>query len=237
MQKKINFSVNGMKLSGTFLTPDVQRTDKSAVLFIHGWLATETRNIVRADPLTKLGYTCLTFELRGHGASEGKNKDLTVIDHLDDCIAAYDFLKSQLPTKSNKIHVVGASYGGYLASVLSSRRTIESLVLRVPALYRDEDVGLPKLNLPRKPLELYRRTKLDPSGNIALNALSKFEGKVLLIESENDEVIPHEVLENYKNSIIKKNLTYTIMNGADHGLTGTYDKEFIRLLIEWFSTK
>jgi hypothetical protein len=47
---------------------------------------------------------------------------------------------------------MGNSYGGYLASILTTLRPVKWLALTVPALYRDEDWSVPKQRLDREDL-------------------------------------------------------------------------------------
>ena len=59
-------------------------------------------------------------------------------------LAAYDVLAASRRSTTPSIAVVGSSYGGYLAAILTSLRPVRWLALRVPALYKDEDWVLPK---------------------------------------------------------------------------------------------
>ena len=76
--------------------------------------------------------------------------------------------------------MVGSSYGGYLAAILSSLRSVRWLALRVPALYRDEDWPLPKQQLKKYGLADYRRGRVTPDENRALAACAAFKGDVLI---------------------------------------------------------
>ena len=114
------------------------------------------------------------------------------------------------------IAVIGTSYGGYLATLLSMRRPVRWLALRVPALYWDEQWQLPKRQLDVARLAVYRRTPLRAEDNLALRACSDFHGDVLLVESEHDDFVPHTTLMSYRNAFDKAHsLTHRIMAGAD----------------------
>jgi pimeloyl-ACP methyl ester carboxylesterase len=84
-----------------------------------------------------LGCICLTFDLRGHARTVEQQKTVTREQNLHDVIAAYDALVRQRGVDRSSIAVVGSSYGGYLAAILSAHRPVRWLVLRVPALYKD----------------------------------------------------------------------------------------------------
>ena len=52
---------------------------------------------------------------------------------MRDLLAAYDFLAALRNVDSDSIAVVGSSYGGYLAALLTALRPVKWLGLRVPA--------------------------------------------------------------------------------------------------------
>lgn len=236
---EISFLVNNQKLTGHILYPETLKEKNPAVLFIHGWASSESGYILRAEVLVKLGYICMIFNLRGHGASNGKLEDFSRKDHLEDVIAAYDYLASKSEVDQDNISVLGASYGGYLASILSSKRKVKNLILRAPALYKDDDFTVPTASLKRKNIQVYRQSSLPSEDNMALKGVSTFTGNILLIESENDTIVPHQTLENYREVIKNKSLlTDKILQGVDHNLSNPESKQaFIELLVSYFQSK
>jgi pimeloyl-ACP methyl ester carboxylesterase len=136
---------------------------------------------------------------------------------------------------ASAIGVVGSSYGGYLAAVLSSLRSVKWLALRVPALYRDEDWELPKRSLNKADLTAYRRSPVSAARNRALGACAGFEGDVLVVESEHDDVVPHPVIANYLAAFERAHsLTYRVITGADHGLSEErWQQAYTSLLVAW----
>ena len=69
-------------------------------------------------------------------------------------------------------------------------------------------------------LELYRRQPVRPDESRALRACLAFTGDVLVIESENDSIVPHQVIANYREAFISaKSTTYRVIAGADHALS------------------
>jgi hypothetical protein len=157
---------------------------------------------------------CLTFNLRGHAETEPQHETVTREDNLRDLAAAYDLLASQPLIDKASIAVVGSSYGAYLAAILTSLRTVRWLALRVPALYKDEDWALPKQQLKKYGLDAFRRRSVSPDENRALRACATFEGDVLVVESECDDIIPHPVIANYMAAFEKAHsLTYRVIEG------------------------
>src|SRR6185369_5691314 len=67
---------------------------KPVVLTIHGWTSSMSRYPQRIQPLIDQGYLCVLFDMRGHGESDGDLSNYSPKDHLDDCLAAYDYMVS-----------------------------------------------------------------------------------------------------------------------------------------------
>ena len=165
---RIEISVDDQEISGTLVTP---ATVVPGVLFLHGWGGSQEQYLARAREIAALGCVCLTVDLRGHAGTEEQKETVTREDNLRDALAAYDTLASHQSVDKEAIAVVGSSYGGYLAAILSSLRPVRWLALRVPALYRDEDWPLPKQELKKYGLADYRRGRVTPDQNRALASL------------------------------------------------------------------
>lgn len=228
-------AVDGEGLSGTLLQPV---TDYPGVLFVHGWGGSQQHDLVRAREAAALGCACLTFDLRGHEATARQRKTVSRAHNLADLLAAYDWFVAQRHVDASSIAVVGISYGGYLATLLSELRPVRWLALRAPALYKDEDWALPKHQLNLDPgLQGWRRTTLAPQDNRALRACAAFRGDVLLVASEHDEIIPGAVVDNYRAACLRaRSLTVRAIAGADHALsTKPMRHAYTTLLLNWLS--
>jgi pimeloyl-ACP methyl ester carboxylesterase len=143
---------------------------------------------------------------------------------------------AQRGVDASAIAVVGSSYGGYLAAILTSLRPVSWLALRAPALYKDAGWDRPKRQCHVDPdLPAYRRRSVRWQDNRALGACAAFQGDVLIVESENDDVIPHPVIENYLAAFGKaRSLTSRVIDGADHGLSAeSAQRAYTTLLLNW----
>lgn len=238
LTKRITFTSCDKKLPGIFFYPTVQKRKYSAILFINGGGNKKKTNYSYAKALSRYGFLCFLFDMRSYDENRNvlRNKDF-----LDDALKAYDVLYSADKVDIDNMSIFGTSFGGYLAALLSSKRKIKQMVLRVPADYPDmffeKSIALSSGRNPivkqwRKKVKKYTESK-------ALEAVHNFNRDILIIESELDEKIPHQTIENYINSIDdKKKLTYFLMKGALHNSKeNTFKKEVEKILGEWFKRR
>jgi len=70
-----------------------------------------------------------------------------------------------------------------------------------------------------------------------LRACAAFGGDVLIVESEHDSVVPHQVIVNYREACTRaRSLTYRVIEGADHGLSEPKCQQaYTSLLVTWLS--
>ena len=231
--RTMEIAVGGLSLAGTLVEP---KAGFPGVLFVHGWAGSQERDTARAKQLAQLGCVCLTFDLRGHGETSHRLQTVTREENLADVCAAYDALASHPNIDSSCIAIVGSSYGGYLAALLTALRPVRWLALRVPALYRDEDWSTPKFSLDRADLATYRRTIISGEKNRALTECQNFSGDVLIVESEKDEIVPHPAVASYLSSFVRAHsVTYRVIEGADHALSDEESQQAYNMLLShWF---
>ena len=227
-----DIAVDGTRLAGTVLAPG---STIPGVLFVHGWGGCQERDLARAQQIAALGCICLTFDMRGHMRTEALRQTVTRQQNLADVVAAYDHLLAQPHVDPDAILVIGASYGGYLATILTALRPVKWLALRVPALYKDEDWDTPKRALSRSALEDYRNRVLEPDDNRALRACRAFRGDVLIVQSGHDHLVPPPVIVSYRSAFQHTHsLTYRIIDAADHALTSPdCQRAYTSMLLAW----
>jgi len=231
----VEIAVDDQCIAGTLVTPG---TLIPGVLFVHGWGGSQQQYVARAREVAALGCICLTFDLRGHARTVEQQKTVTREQNLHDVIAAYDALVRQRGVDRSSIAVVGSSYGGYLAAILSAHRPVRWLVLRVPALYKDSEWKTPKDQLRKlQQLEAYRRLPVKSDESCALLACAQFRGDALVVESERDAIIPAQVVTNYRDALGgAASLTYRLMSNADHALSSDAEQQcYTTLLVHWLS--
>ena len=234
-EEPVSIHAEGRHIAGTLVSPS---TLIPGVLFVHGWGGGQDQYIARAREIAALGCVCLTFDLSGHADTLPMQETVSRENNLADVLAAYDTLVNQRGVDPSSIAVVGSSYGGYLAAILTTRRAVRWLALRVPALYMDTGWELPKLQLHQdQDLGAYRRRFVPAADNRALRACKAYKGDVLLIESERDDIVPHAVINSYKEALMRpRSMTYRMISGADHGLSDpTSQRAYTALLVSWMA--
>ena len=237
--RKIEFIVDNNKLQGTVISPQKLLGKNPAILFVHGWTSHKKRSYQYAEGLAKLGYLSLLFDMRGHGESEGDINKALIKEFLDDVLAAFDYLSKLEGVDKDDISVVGSSFGSYLGALLTTKRKVKSLSLRVPADYRDEDFNKSKMQRSgseNPEIVAWRAKPKKPDETYALKAINDFNGKVLIIESELDDVVPHQTIQNYIDAVKdKRNLTHIVMKNAPHSTSeGPFRDQVEQILVDWF---
>jgi pimeloyl-ACP methyl ester carboxylesterase len=200
-------------------------TGRRAILFVHGWNSSQAGYHHRAEVVSRnLDAVCLTFDLRGHGRDAGNLDNCNEIHHLNDVLAAYDYLVSQDGVDSTRVGVSGASYGGYLAALLTAHRAVKRLLLRAPTLAQKQHVRPRQGETASSPIA----EDLD-----SLEVLRRYAGDMLIIESERDEVIPRSTIFAYLQAFPRAQ--YQIIPEATHALTNpVWDDVFVKAIIRWF---
>ena len=231
----VSIGIDEQRLEGSLMQP---AQALPGILFVHGWGGSQSQDLQRARDAAALGTVCLTFDLRGHDRETAAFRSVTREQNLADLVAAYDWLAQRPNVDDDAIAVVGVSYGGYLATILSALRPVRWLALRSPALYKDDGWKVPKLDLHIDPdLPAYRRRRIDWHDNRALRAGAEFHGDVLIVEAEKDDIVPHPVIENYVAAFgHAHSLTSRCIGAADHALSDEQAQlDYNTTLLKWLS--
>lgn len=235
----LSFLVNNYKVDSAVFSPPEVKEKNPAILFLHWWTSNKERNYRYAEVLVKLGFICFLFDMRGHGKSEGDIKSFTIRNFFEDVLAAYDRLVKIGGVDPDGISVIGSSFGGYLAALLSKQRKIKNISLRVPADYADDEFDELKykssgFNNPE--IMKWRSTRRSPGDTMALRAVHEFDGNIQIIESEKDIIVPRQIIQNYIDAVIDKDkLSYTVIQDAPHSAKEQWHRDEIeKLLADWF---
>lgn len=232
--RTIKIPTGDRTIAGTLVAPD---TIVPGVLLVHGWDGSQEQYLARAHAIAALGCICLTIDLRGHANDRVQRDIVTREDNLNDMLAAYDTLVGHPAVDEESVVLVGSSYGGYLASILSAIRPVRWMALRAPALYKDDEWLTSKQHLDRQEIARYRALELPANSNRALAASAAFKGDVLLVESQLDHIVPHTVIENYLAAFLKtRSMTHRMIPEADHSLSKKeWSNAYTKMLVKWMS--
>jgi pimeloyl-ACP methyl ester carboxylesterase len=219
----IVIQANGREVLGSVFVPQADPAAPNrtypGILFVHGLQSDQSGYQVRAKvAVRELNVVCLTFDLSGHGPRAGPAdlESLTPRDHLSDVMAAYDTLAAVPGVDKRRIGACAASYGAYLATLLTGRRSIDRLLLRAPGMYTD--------NQYRVPLTVSRRSRAGSSTSMLIETLKAFTGELLVVESGADEVIPRAVIDAYLDAFPAGR--YVVIPDATHALVKQEWREF-----------
>jgi pimeloyl-ACP methyl ester carboxylesterase len=223
--RTVTFASSDRTLNGS-LFDALESSDSRAVMFVHGLGSSQAGYIGRAESLRSLrGIPSLTFDLSGHGPAVAGSEDYSIYDHVEDVVAAYDYLTTTCAGDPSTIGVCGASYGAYLAALLTTRRPVERLLLRAPAIAED-------VVFPARDTRTYALTPADNAFD-SLVALSRFQGPVLIVESEFDERISHSQIIRHLEACPQAE--HEVISGAKHKLDQPeWNAAFSQLIIRFF---
>ena len=166
----------------------------------------------------------MTVDLGGHGDSEGDLYELSLRDHLNDAVAAFDRVASEDGVDQSRVGVCGASYGGYLAGQLVRKRPASRLFLRAPALYDDAAFDVPMRE---------RSQSSVPQAAGFLGGLASYRGAIMVLEGGKDEVVSHDTIERYLAAAPRAN--HQVIPDATHELSrAEWNDVFVEAVIDWF---
>ena len=232
----VELLINNILIKGNLFTSTAEGV-KPGVIFIHGWGSSQKNSLGLAESLAK-NSTVYTFDLRGHGDSEGDRENSTRAMFLDDIEKVYDWFVNNKNVDISRVFVCGTSFGAYLATILSKSRKIQGLILRAPANYPDDefenDTVVQKIDNPQ--LSTWRKQTSDYNETKSLRSLHDFTGKILIVESDNDTVVPHATISNYINTIEDKDkLNHFVLKDAQHSISNNPQArlQFEEICLNW----
>lgn len=176
------FESDGQKIFG-ILHRAMQENSPLVVIF-HGFashkLGTGRHYVTLAEALVEAGVSCLRFDLRGSGDSEGHLSEMTLQNMIDDsCIV----VKRMEEEGFGKIGFFGSSLGGAI-SILTAARLgfIQSLAVWAPIASGELWVRdylsrhpLPPSVSPEEALKTYRGIKLHPEFRLQFSRLFTYQ--------------------------------------------------------------
>ncbi len=250
--EKVSITGAKGKLAAIIQKPQVSKDDKVPMAIIcHGFTASKECRLLCliADSLQQKGIASIRFDFNGHGESDGKLEEMTVLNELEDArqVVAYCLT---LPWVKD-VSIVGHSQGGVVASMIGGElgNGIRGMALCAPAAVLRDDALRGQLmdahydagNLPdyvaihggkhRIGKAYFESAQTLPIYETA----SRYEGSALIVHGTADRVVPYTYGERYKQ--VLKNAELVLMPGVDHSFTGEQAAERCAGIVANFMAK
>ncbi|MGC3987431.1 MAG: YqiA/YcfP family alpha/beta fold hydrolase [Pseudorhodoferax sp.] len=209
-----------------------------ALLVLPGWDDDGKRQFdALAAQLAPDGWVCRRARIPDASWSAQQRARVSRSDSLHAVLEDYMDLAAVRGIARSRLGLLGFSYGGYMATFLSAAKPARFLALRSPALYPDEQWDQPKEQLDKPTLRAYRSQLLGPDQNRSLWCCTRFRGDVLLVDSQEDEVIPPQVIASYERAFRSaRSVTRHTLAGADHALSApAAQREYHDVLVQWLA--
>jgi fermentation-respiration switch protein FrsA (DUF1100 family) len=169
---------DGLRLGAWFIPAENSRF---TVLFCHGNGGNIMHRLDSLNLINKLGLSCLIFDYRGYGSSDGRpSEEGTYLDAM----AAYKWLTEHKKIPSSEIILFGRSLGGSIAAQLATKVDAAALVLE-SAFTSYVDMG--RKFYPYMPVRLFARFRYR-----TIDYIKDIHRPVLFIHSRGDEIVPFE---------------------------------------------
>lgn len=181
------------------------------------------------------GISAITIDYSGHGKSPFELENITPAQNFLEVITTFDWIRKKFPEKD--IYVMGASYGGFLATQLTKYRSFKKLVLRVPAIYKPKNFYTTWGDYEIEEGLAYRETAEKLVDHPLLKRASKFEGDTFVITHELDDVCP----VNSTNAFVEAfKADHWVAKGFKHGfgesdITSDQRIEYYKKVSDWLA--
>jgi len=211
MQKLFSIDGPNGRLSALLQTPERVEGKMPLVILMHGFLSNKKLEPLKgiANALEKDGIASLRFDFDGHGKSEGRFQDMTVLTELADAECVFNYVRSL--DFVDGIALLGHSQGGVVAGMLAGKlkAEVKALVQLAPAAVLKDDalngVLMGKHYDPANPPETLRvffrkvgRNYFTVAQTLPIYETSAlYEGPVCLIHGTRDKIVPYSYSEKY----------------------------------------
>ena len=213
MKEKLTITGPKGRISAILHRPAVPEGGRCPlVVLMHGFMANKNLEPLKtiAAELEKRGVASLRFDFDGHGSSDGRFCDMTVLTELADAHAVFDYVKSL--DFVDKTAFLGHSQGGVVAGMtageLGAGKVCAMVQLAAAAVLRDDALNgvlMGKHYDPKNPPEYLRvffhkvgRGYFQVAQTLPIYETSaRYEGPVLLVHGKEDKIVPYSYSERY----------------------------------------
>lgn len=222
------------KLQAVIHKPALKQGERvPMVLLCHGFMGNKDGALENriANLLSERGIASIRFDFNGHGQSEGRFQDMTVLNEIVDAKKVIEYV-SALPYVSS-VAISGHSQGGVVAAMTAGELgsdKIKAVVLLAPAaVLRDDAIRGSTMGATYDPfnlgeyVELFRGLKLGAEYIRTAFTLpiyetsAQYQGPALIIHGTGDRVVPYTYGERFHQ--IWPTSKLQILDRADHGFS------------------
>ena len=199
---------------------------------MHGFMANKRLEPLKsiAASLQAVGIASLRFDFDGHGRSDGRFTDMTVLTEIADARAVYDYVRTL--DFVDKVAFLGHSQGGVVAGMLAAELGAEKVCcvvqLAAAAVLKDDALNgvlMGKHYDPVNPPETLRvffhkvgRDYFTVAQKLPIYETStRYTGPVLLIHGTKDKIVPFSYSERYHEGYADSQLH--LLDGENHFLS------------------
>lgn len=232
--EKIEVEYKKKMIRGYFYSLDGYDNDK-LIIFAHGMDSSKESYMQEIGYFAQNGFLVLGFDYLGTNESDGVLKGFgNSLLSLDTVIK---YLKNNDKYKNKELYVVGHSWGGYATlNIVKYHKDIKGIIAMAPAvsLYKIFRGSYLKQNvLVTLLIELVELFKL---GKYSLcngaKSLKKYNGKVMVLQSKNDNVVRFDSSLGYVKNMVGDKAEYLVVDGRYHN--PDYKKEAVDKLMAFY---
>lgn len=218
------------KLAAVIQTPD-GLSSFPMVIICHGFTGKKEEPLLKnlADYLEAAGIASIRFDFNGHGASEGRFQDMTVLNEIEDAKHVYEYVRDMRGVTS--VSIAGHSQGGVVTSMVAGQLGTENVksiaLMAAAAVLRDDAIRgnlftehYNSIEIPEY-VEIFNGLKLGRNYIKTAQSLpiyetaAQYEGAVFIIHGTNDVVVPYTYSLRYQE--IYPGSKLELLKGLDHG--------------------
>ncbi|AWB45583.1 hypothetical protein DCC85_16185 [Paenibacillus sp. CAA11] len=231
---------NGVTLRGSIRLPNSYEKGKKypVAILSHGVLGDRNQQGMftqLTDALQKKGMVTVRFDFDGYGESDGELKYNSIKSEKEDLSAIIDYVKTLDYVDTNRINLVGYSMGGAATSLVAGERAneIHSVALWSAAAILVDDAERGSLlgatvdvnNLPDE-IPIFggaytfgKKWFEDAIGLDIYGIAQKYEGDVLIVHGDKDQVVPMSYSKKY-DKVYGKGAKLVVVKGGEHVYAG-----------------
>lgn len=220
-------TADGIKIDAVFVkTTKADTAAEKVILFSHGNAGNLINRFARIDRMCEAGFSVLIYDYRGFGRSTGKPD---VSGAITDGKTALDYLLTDRKIKPENIILYGESLGTGVAGELlkDSGKSFAGLVL---------ESGFASLGAQAERRLPFIGTMILKKDMPTLETIKSYKGRLLIIHSKNDSIIPYSDSEKLLAACPSANKTLYTIEGAGHNDPVWDDPRYLQTWLDFKQT-